>query len=78
MRCRRFFCLFFLAAASGGFFAGCIRVKTDPIKIDPIYIEITVNHRIQEELDDIFADIDQASETIEYAPLEDDGSPSKD
>lgn len=48
---------------------GCIHVKTDPIKIEPIYIEITVNHRVQRELDDIFAEIDQASTTTEYQPL---------
>lgn len=49
--------------------SGCIHVKTDPIKIEPIYIEITVNHRVQQELDDIFAEIDQASTTTDYQPL---------
>lgn len=49
---------------------GCIHIKTDPIKIEPISIEITVNHRIQRELDEFFADIDRASETVEYKPLE--------
>ena len=49
---------------------GCLHVKTDPIKIEPIYIEITVNHRVQKELDDFFAEIDQASTTTEYQPLE--------
>lgn len=49
---------------------GCLHVKTDPIKIEPIYIEITVNHRVQQELDDIFAEIDQASTTADYTPLE--------
>lgn len=50
--------------------SGCVRVKVDPIKVEPIYIEITVNHKIQKELDDIFADIDKVSETIDYKPLE--------
>jgi hypothetical protein len=50
---------------------GCVRVQTEPIRIEPIYIEITINHRVQEELDSIFADIDAASATTEYAPLED-------
>ncbi|MFP4540898.1 MAG: hypothetical protein ACLFR7_04650 [Opitutales bacterium] len=50
--------------------AGCVHVKSDPIRVEPIYIEITINHRVQEELDDIFSEIDQASTTTEYAPLE--------
>lgn len=50
--------------------AGCVRVKTEPIRIEPIYIEITVNHRIQEELDSFFAEIDKASETTTYTPLD--------
>lgn len=54
-----------------GMGAGCVRVQTEPIRIEPIYIEITVNHRVQEELDSVFAEIDQASKTTEYAPLED-------
>ena len=53
-----------------GFIPGCVQVKTEPIRIEPIYIEITVNHRVQKELDDIFADIDQASSTADYAPVE--------
>lgn len=53
-------------------FAGCVRVKTEPIRIEPIFIEITVNHRIQKELDSFFAEIDQASETTAYAPLDPD------
>ncbi|MGA1205720.1 MAG: hypothetical protein ACO3ZW_07925 [Opitutales bacterium] len=47
----------------------CVQVKTEPIKIEPIYIEITVNHRVQKELDDVFADIDKASRTADYQPL---------
>ena len=50
--------------------AGCVHVKTDPIRIEPIYIEVTVNHRVQKELDDVFAELDQASATTEYTPLE--------
>ena len=49
---------------------GCVRLKTEPIRVEPIYIEITINHRVQEALDDLFADIDQASQTTEYEPLE--------
>ncbi|NDV61035.1 hypothetical protein G0Q06_01080 [Puniceicoccales bacterium CK1056] len=51
--------------------SGCVRVKTDPIKIEPIYVEITINHRVQKELDDVFADLDKASETTDYLPLPD-------
>ncbi len=47
----------------------CVQVKTEPIKIEPIYIEITVNHRVQKELDDVFADADKASRTADYQPL---------
>ncbi|MEX0332651.1 MAG: hypothetical protein AB3N64_14645 [Puniceicoccaceae bacterium] len=49
--------------------SGCVQVKTEPIRIEPIYIEITVNHKVQQELDDLFADIDQASDTADYAPV---------
>jgi hypothetical protein len=58
-------------------FAGCLHVKTDPIKVEPIYIEITVNHRIQQELDDFFSEIDQASSTTEYEPLEEPSTPAE-
>lgn len=50
--------------------AGCVRVKTEPIRVEPIYIEITVNHRVQQELENVFAEIDKASETMIYEPLE--------
>jgi len=56
--------------ATGLAFSGCVNVKTEPIRIEPIYIEITINHRVQRELDDIFAEIDQASETADYVPVE--------
>lgn len=54
--------------------AGCVQVKTEPIRIEPIYIEITVNHRVQKELDDVFADIDAASETANFGPGESKGN----
>ncbi|NBD37569.1 MAG: hypothetical protein GVY10_03260 [Verrucomicrobia bacterium] len=50
--------------------AGCVQVKTEPIKVEPIYIEITVNHRVQEELDSYFREIDRMSETSRYEPLD--------
>ena len=57
-----------------GVWVGCVRVQTEPIRIEPIYIEITVNHRVQEALDSVFAEIDQASRTTEYAPLDEEGA----
>lgn len=45
--------------------SGCVRVQTEPIRIEPITIEVTVNHRIQEELDSYFGEIDRMSETVE-------------
>lgn len=57
---------------------GCVRVKTDPIRVEPIYIEITINHRLQKELDDVFADLDKASETLNYTPLPDESTDLKD
>jgi hypothetical protein len=53
---------------------GCVQVKTEPIKIEPIYIEITVNHKVQKELDDVFADIDAASETADFTSGESSGN----
>lgn len=45
--------------------SGCVRLQTDPIRIEPITIEVTVNHRIQDELDNYFGEIDRMSETTE-------------
>jgi len=50
--------------------AACVKVDVQPIKVEPIQVEITINHKIQRELDDFFADIDQASETTEYKSVE--------
>lgn len=43
--------------------SACFHVKTDPIRIEPIYVEITINHRIQQELRQFFAEIDEAART---------------
>jgi hypothetical protein len=50
--------------------SGCVRVSTEPIRIEPIYIEITINHKIQRELDDIFGELDAASAATEYSPID--------
>ncbi len=57
--------------------AGCVRVRTEPIQVEPIYIEITINHRVQEELDSVFSGIDRASETMDYEPLEENSPKSE-
>ena len=44
---------------------GCIRVKTDPIRVEPIHITMDVNVRISRELDNFFGDLDAMSETME-------------
>lgn len=59
-----------ILAGMAWFGTGCIQVRTAPIQIEPIYIEITINHRIQRELEDLFGDLDRASETVDYQPLE--------
>jgi len=46
--------------------AGCIRLKTEPIRVEPIQITMDVNLRIMKELDNFFGDLDAASEAMEY------------
>lgn len=54
-----------LLVGAGVLGSGCVRLQTDPIRIEPITIEVTVNHRIQDELDNYFGEIDRMSETTE-------------
>ena len=63
-----------LCAAPLALLTSCVQVRTEPIRIEPIYIEVTINHRVQKELDDVFADIDKASDTADFAPIEGHGS----
>lgn len=44
--------------------AGCIRVKSDPIRVEPIHVTVDVNIRVQKELDNFFGDLDSADPTI--------------
>lgn len=44
---------------------GCVHVKTDPIRIEPIEITMNVNLRIAKELDSFFADLDAQSAVME-------------
>ena len=49
---RALICLPLLALASA-----CVRLQVEPIRIEPIYIEMTINHRIQRDLDSFFLPI---------------------
>ena len=49
---------------------GCLHVKTDPIRVEPIEITMNVNLRIAQELDDFFGDLDAESQVMEEAPAE--------
>lgn len=44
---------------------GCIRVKSDPVRVEPIEINVTVRVKVDRELDDFFDDLDRKNETIE-------------
>ncbi len=61
---------FLLVLAAIASVSGCLRVRVDPIQIEPIYIEVTVNHRIQRDLDSFFGELDRVSEAIDYKPLD--------
>ena len=55
-----------LAAGAIAALTGCINVKTHST-IEPIYMTLDVNLKVQlqEELENVFADIDAASEAID-------------
>lgn len=48
---------------------GCIRVSTDPIRVEPITIEVTINHRIQRELEDVFGENSRGLLEARISPL---------
>ncbi|RME93007.1 MAG: hypothetical protein D6766_09060 [Verrucomicrobia bacterium] len=60
-RVKQALCLLLLAAA----LPGCIRVKTEPIRVEPIQITMDVNLRVMKELDSFFGDLDAAADTME-------------
>ena len=35
--------------------SGCLHVKTDPIKVEPIHIVADINIKVERQLDDFFA-----------------------
>jgi hypothetical protein len=45
---------------------GCISVKTEPIRVEPIQITMDINLRIARELDDFFGDLDEEAELLDY------------
>jgi hypothetical protein len=47
---------------------GCLHVKTDPIRVEPIEINMNVNVRVAQELDSFFGDLDAESQVMEKAP----------
>lgn len=44
---------------------GCVRIKPDPVRVEPIHITVDVNLRVQRELANVFDDIDAQDPTIE-------------
>ena len=44
--------------------SGCLRVKTDPVQVEPIHITVDVNVRLERELEDFFGEIDEADPTL--------------
>jgi hypothetical protein len=44
--------------------SGCIRIKSDPVRVEPIHVTVDVNIRVQKELDNFFDDLDSADSTI--------------
>ncbi|MCB1127132.1 MAG: hypothetical protein KDM81_11580 [Verrucomicrobiae bacterium] len=59
-----------LGAAAAVWLTGCVNVKTEPIRVEPIEITMNVNLRIARELDDFFTDLDTESKVMEVAPTE--------
>ena len=47
--------------------AGCFSIKTEH-EIKPIHITVDVNLKVQKELDNVFAELDQASSTRTLEP----------
>lgn len=62
--------LMLLLVMSPALLTGCLHVKTDPIRVEPIEITMNVNVRIARELDDFFGDLDAESAVME-APAAD-------
>ena len=64
---RQFLSVLSLALAT----MGCVRMKSDPIRVEPIEITMNVNLRIAQELSEFFDDLDAQSEVMRQLPAED-------
>jgi hypothetical protein len=49
---------------------GCFRVKTDPIRVEPIEITMNVNLRVVQEVTDFFDELDARSTVMAPLPEE--------
>lgn len=47
---------------------GCVRVKTEPIRVEPIEITMNVNLRVVQELTDFFDELDARSAVMTPVP----------
>jgi hypothetical protein len=45
--------------------SACVKVKTEPIRVEPIEITMNVNLRIARELNDFFGDLDAESQAMQ-------------
>lgn len=43
--------------------SGCLRIKSDPIRIEPIRIDVFIN--VERDLDELFLELDRQSQTME-------------
>jgi hypothetical protein len=43
---------------------GCVKLRTEPIRVEPIVITMNVNLRIVQELNDFFDDLDAQSAVL--------------
>jgi hypothetical protein len=44
--------------------SGCLRIKSDPVRVEPIHVTVDINIRVEKELDNFFDDLDSADPTI--------------
>ncbi len=50
---------------------GCVRLKTEPIRVEPIEITMNVNLRVVQEVTDFFEELDARSTVMTPLPTED-------
>ncbi len=54
--------------------SGCFTIRTEH-EVKPIHITVDVNLKVQRELDDVFSDLDAASETLQAPDPDANGNP---